>query len=56
MIVEAVIKYKDGVVEMVHANDFVELFATIGERDIEKIDAYEIGVEDLRQGRGAGYV
>lgn len=56
MIVEAIVKYKDGNVETIHASGFVELFATIGKRDIESIDAYEIGVEDIRQGRRAEYV
>ena len=51
MIVEAVITLKNGDVERVHAGSFVELFNAIGDREIASLDAYEISIRDMRQGR-----
>lgn len=56
MIVEAVITWEDGVTETIRARSFVELFSAIGERKIKRLDAYEVGVKDIRQGRRARYV
>ena len=50
MIVEAVITWKNGDVETVHARSFVELFKAIGDREIASVDAYEISIRDIRQG------
>lgn len=50
--IEAIIKYKTGETITVHANSFVELFTAGIWEDVEQVDAYMIGVEDLRQGRG----
>ena len=56
MIVEAVITWKNGDVEKVHAHSFVELFKAIGDREIASIDAYEISARDIRQGRAKACV
>lgn len=51
MLVEAVITWKNGDVEKVHAGSFVELFKAIGDREIASVDAYKISTRDMRQGR-----
>ena len=51
--VEAVITWKGGDTVTVHARGFRELFAAIGDREIEAIDAYEISIKEIRQGRCA---
>lgn len=56
MTVEAVITWEDGRTETIHADDFVSLFNRIGKRNIKHIDAYEIDMKDIRQGRYAEYV
>ena len=56
MLVEAVITWKNGDVETVHAGSFVELFKAIGDREIASVDAYEISARDMRQGRAKACV
>lgn len=51
--VEAVITWKTGETVLVLARGFPELFAEIGSRGVKKLDAREINVEDIRQGRCA---
>lgn len=51
MLVEAVITWKNGDVEKVHACSFVEFFKAIGDREIASVDVYEISARDMRQGR-----
>lgn len=49
--IECVITFKTGETQTIHARDWIELFNTIGSRDIARIDAYEVGVRGIRQGR-----
>ena len=51
MLVEAVITWEDGTTEVIHASDFLAIFKEIGEKRIKHIDAYEINLRDMRQGR-----
>ena len=56
MLVEDDIKWKNGDVETVHASSFVELFKAIGDREIASIDAYEVSIKNIRQGRAVACV
>jgi len=56
MLVEAVITWKNGDVEKVHARSFVELFKAIGDKEIASVDAYEVNIKSIRQGRSKACV
>lgn len=51
--VEAVITWKTGETVTVHAREFPDLFAALGDKGIQTLEAYEIDVTDIRQGRCA---